>query len=216
MTGFVVTCVEGGHRRGLQEIMRILEISLCYLQEEKKEEAQTPHTQEEKELEKKRETIAEQLARERKEMKKSHFILLGGNRSSDVLFIRNDSPFSEIELYNVTVQNTKRAQFIRRIIPVQSIFTTTVENLRTHAKKVSNKMRKDASFCIRVSKRLCSHISSEEIIDIVAKEMPYKVDLKTPDFLLVVEVSKDLCAMSLLKPCPGNFNITRNPIPQCL
>lgn len=199
MGGFVVTCVDGGHQKGSKEAVLMLSMSIFRLQSRK--------TQSRKNVE----DICEELKKEREKIRKSKLVILGGKRASEILFIRNDSEFSETEIYNELIENTKRAEHVRRIIPVKSIFTLTVDNLIQETKKVCEDIGGQQSFRISLSKRLCGHISSEFIIEKVAEMIPRKVDLKTPDIVVVVEIVKSLCAIGAVKPCPGNYNITREP-----
>ncbi|OAG32014.1 tRNA acetyltransferase TAN1 [Nematocida displodere] len=204
MGGFVVTCVDGGYRKGTVEAVKILELALYSL-----EATNTPEEAPEVE-----ETFAQQLQRERKEIKKSSFMLLGGNRGSDVLFIRNNSKYSELEIYNRLIARTERVQFIRRVIPVQSIFTLSLANLEERTKELAKCIEPEQTFRIVLKKRLCSHVSTEAIIATVGKELPFQVSLTNPDRIVMVEIARDLCAIGLAKPCPGNFNLTRDAVQQ--
>lgn len=207
MGGFVVTCVDAGYQNGLKEVFMILKMALFELKRKDSKDCKANPEREEN-IE---EDIYEQLKKEREEMKKSDFVLLGGRRDSEILFIRNDTEFNVIDIYNVLIKNTTRAEYIRRIIPVKSIFTLSIDNLVENTKKVCEDIGTKESFRISLSKRLCAHISSEFIITKVAEGIPRKVDLKSPDKVVMVEIVKDLCGIGALKPCPGNFNITRSP-----
>lgn len=201
MGGFVVTCIDRGHKQGAQEAIKVLELALFSLESVRPcaEEAASPQT------------LPEELQAERSRLKKSKFVLLGGRRDSDVLFIRNNSGFSETEIYNALIQHTRRVHYIRRVIPVQSIFTLTPENLKSETEKVAGEIGPEETFRVSLKKRLCSHFSSEYIISIAAECVNAKVDLTAPDKILTIEIAKDLCALSVLKQCRGNFNLTREP-----
>ncbi|EHY64449.1 uncharacterized protein NESG_00545 [Nematocida ausubeli] len=198
MGGFVVTCVDGGRQNGMREVLMMLKMAAFHL-EGPAEIASSAGG------------IREDLQRERAEAKKSEFTVLGGRRDSDILFIRNDTNYTEISIYNALITHTQRAEYVRRIIPVHSIFTLSVENLVKAAKESCELIGTQESFRISLSKRLCAHISSEFIIAKVAESIPRKVDLKTPDKVVMVEIAKDLCAIGVLHPCPGNYNIIRGP-----
>lgn len=203
MGGFVVTCVDGGYQKGLKEALLMLRMAVFHVR--------SKNTLDTAESEEGTKDIHAQLKKEREEMKKSELVLLGGKRDSEILFIRNDTEIPEIEIYNMLIEHTERAEYIRRVIPVKSIFTLSVDNLVRETKKVCEDIGAQESFRISLSKRLCVHINSEFIITKVGEEIPRKVDLKNPDKVVMVEIVKDLCAIGALKPCPGNFNITRSP-----
>ncbi|OAG30778.1 hypothetical protein NEIG_00262 [Nematocida sp. ERTm5] len=201
MGGFVVTCVDKEYYNGVKEVLLFLKMAVFHIKNQCSPAADETDPKD----------IQQQLKKEKEEMKKIEFTLLGGKRDSDILFIRNDTEYSEIEIYNMMISLTTRAEHVRRIIPVNSIFTYTMDNLLHETKKVCASIGLQESFRISLSKRLCSHVSSEYIITMVAAEIPRKVDLKTPDKVVMIEIVKDLCAIGALKPCPGNFNITRAP-----
>lgn len=203
MGGFVVTCVDGGYQKGLKEALLMLRMAVFHLRSRNAPEIT--------EKEEEKEDVHAQLKKEREEMKKTELVLLGGRRDSEILFIRNDTELPEIEIYNMLIEHTRRAEYIRRVIPVKSIFTLSADNLTRETKKVCEDIGAQESFRISLSKRLCVHISSEFIITKVGEEISRKVDLKNPDKVVMVEIVKDLCAIGALKPCPGNFNITRSP-----
>lgn len=211
-----MTCTERGHRKGVQEIIQLLEVALFQLEEKRRGKAQENGEETEREG---KNNVFDGLKKEREEMKKSYFSVLGGNRKSDILFIKNSSRFEEKEIYNEIISDKKKVKHIRRVIPVRAIFTLTLENLEKETEKVVKEVEdvgdiKNKTFCISVTKRLCSHIEREQIITAVAKKIALKADLSHPDILVVVEVVRDLCALGILSPCPSNFNLTRNPIHQ--
>lgn len=203
MGGFVVTCVDGGYQKGLKEALLMLKMAVFHVR--------SKNTPEPSSAEEGPDDVHAKLKKEREEMKKSELVLLGGKRESEILFIRNDTEIPEIEIYNMLISHTERAEYIRRIIPVKSIFTLSVDNLVRETRKICEEIGAQESFRISLSKRLCVHISSEFIITKVGEQIPRKVDLKNPDKVVMVEIVKDLCAIGALKPCPGNFNITRHP-----
>lgn len=201
--GFVITCTEHSSRSGRAEARMVLEMAVDALED------QAPV----RDGPRKYTSIADEVQREKKEMRKSCFVFLGSKQhaDSDVLFVRNESGLGEIEIFNQVVQTVKRAKHIRRIIPIHRFFTVNHDLLSSYALELSRSMPKDGSFKVLIEKRLCSHFSSGSIIESVAQHMPFRVDLEAPTHLLVVEISRDLCGMSLLKRCPGNFNILRSP-----
>ncbi|KAI5189542.1 hypothetical protein NECID01_0565 [Nematocida sp. AWRm77] len=204
MGGFVVTCINGGYRKGLQEAIKALEMALFSLSVQS---FSLDGSNQEK-------TLREEIEEEKNRMKKSNFAVLGGKRDSEILFIKNNSSFSEIEIYNSLVQNTNRVHFIRRVVPVQSIFTLTPETLKSEVMKVASRISPEDTFRISLKKRLCSHFSSECVVSIAAECIPSKVDLGNPSKVLMIEIAKDLCGIGALKPCPGNYNLARNPAAQ--
>jgi len=80
----------------------------------------------------------------------------------------------------------------------------------------SGKGKRVVTFAIQAKRRHCSHLTRQELIDIVAGEVPggtgaaanggnnddpfeWRVDLRHPDVAIVVEVCRTVCGMSILR-----------------
>lgn len=210
-SGFVVTCIERGCRQGLEEARKFMDMALFHLEQERENAGERGGREALGEKEREKEKFGEELKEEAAQAK-TKFHLLGNRRQSDVLFIKNVSEFSEIAIYNKIVANVARAKYVRRIIPIRSFFTVNRELLAKNAEELGRGL--EHSFKIVLEKRLCSHFERDAVIQTVAEQISAPVDLKSPAYVLVIEISKDLCGMALLKNCPGNFNVLRGPIQQ--
>lgn len=85
-----------------------------------------------------------------------------------------------------------------RIIPIQSISTTSVDAIASEMKKLTGVIQKHESFKIVVEKRN-SNISSKEIIAEIAKDMQNKVSMENPDWILLVEILGGKSGVSVVK-----------------
>lgn len=97
--------------------------------------------------------------------------------------------------------------------------TTTTTTTTTTTQKEQQQLLQDANdaqddvitFAIQVKRRICSHLKSKNVIELVAKEAPikWKVNLSHPRFTVVVEICKTLCGMSIVEHLHeyGNFNL---------
>ncbi|KAI5181676.1 tRNA acetyltransferase TAN1 [Nematocida sp. AWRm80] len=205
MSGFVVTCILGGYKPGRAEIIRMLDLSDFLLTQDQ----DTSHPVSEGSTNTR---LIDQIKNENiQNREQSNFSVLGGNRSSEILFIKSSSRHSVIDIYNNIISTPRRVKYIRRIIPVMSIFTLSLDNLSLEAEKLTKYIDSTETFAISLKKRLCSHIGTDTIITAVANKLPFKVDLSNPDKLVVIEIAKDLCAIGVLIPCPSNFNLSRTP-----
>jgi tRNA(Ser,Leu) C12 N-acetylase TAN1 len=125
--------------------------------------------------------------------------------------------------------NAPSSRFVTRMIPIQvSCFTndaemshcarelfarimTTATTTTTPDQEAHNKQDDVITFAIQVKRRICSHLKSKNVIELIAKEAPmtWKVNLSHPRFTVVVEICKTLCGMSIVEHLQeyGNFNL---------
>ena len=87
-----------------------------------------------------------------------------------------------------------------RIIPVDKVVDTDLENIGRAAKELAEKeLRENETFRVTVEKRFTT-LHSSEIIEVVASEIQNRVDLEKPDRVLLVEVIGKFTGLSLVKP----------------
>lgn len=123
-------------------------------------------------------------------------------------------------------QNAPSSRFITRIIPIQATCFANIEEIKNTAKflidhvlvpstneqntddsdKKSDKkeLQKDDSrptFSVTIKRRNCSNVTRDEIISTVAGlvDDTFKVDLKDPDYHIMIEICRTLCGMSIVK-----------------
>ncbi len=91
-----------------------------------------------------------------------------------------------------------RARFIQKVTPIQEVARAEVAEIRAAVKRLSGAIPEGASFRITVNKR-GSEISSSELIREVAREVERKVDLENPDWVVDIELIRDLAGVSVLR-----------------
>lgn len=115
-----------------------------------------------------------------------------------------------MEIFNQIERKTK---YINRLIPLQSIFfieemeekmNEFIDTIKLETIKL---MKKDLSFKINIERRLCCDLK-DQIFGIILSKLDMRVDLKNPDYLFEVQISKNVIGVSFIKNV--NFNIQRN------
>ena len=90
-------------------------------------------------------------------------------------------------------------RFALRIIPVQQVLPTDLEEIKRAANEFAKKIGETESFRVTVEKRFTS-LHSQDLIAAVASDIKQKVDLKNPDWVLLIEVLGGFTGLSLLRP----------------
>lgn len=86
-----------------------------------------------------------------------------------------------------------------RMIPIQEVTRTGLTEIESIATKLSAEIRKNETFRITVEKRF-TNMSSKDIIKAAAMNIERKVDLTSPDKIILIEIVGGLTGMSILKP----------------
>ncbi|MEM1676304.1 MAG: THUMP domain-containing protein [Nitrososphaerota archaeon] len=86
-----------------------------------------------------------------------------------------------------------------RFIPIEDVVPSRIEDIAESVEKLASKIPEDASFRITVEKRHTS-LSSQEIIKASAEKVQRRVDLKNPDYIVLIEVIGGVTGISVLKP----------------
>jgi tRNA acetyltransferase TAN1 len=92
-----------------------------------------------------------------------------------------------------------RVHFIQRIIPVDVVVDTTLEQIKEAATQIAPQILQGESFMIGISER-DSPVSRKELIDTIADVVDRKVNLNSPDKVFQVEVLGEYTAMSVVRP----------------
>jgi len=89
-------------------------------------------------------------------------------------------------------------RYALRIVPIQRVVSTEFEAIKKVAAELAAKMAKEASFRVTVEKRF-TEVHSKDLIEAAVGDIPNKVDLHNPDWILQVEVIGHLTGVSLLR-----------------
>lgn len=109
-------------------------------------------------------------------------------------------PFYVIEKVSEILSNEPwRISSLLRFIPVEEVVPTRMEDIVEAASKLSRKIPEESSFRITVEKRHTS-LSSQDIIKAVAEKIHRRVDLKNPDYIVLIEVLGGVTGVSVIRP----------------
>jgi tRNA acetyltransferase TAN1 len=92
-----------------------------------------------------------------------------------------------------------RVHFIQRMIPVDIVVDTTLEQIKDAATQLSAQVLEGETFKIDITER-DSPTSRKELIDTIADVMDRKVNLNSPDKVVNVEVLGEYTAISVVRP----------------
>ena len=90
-------------------------------------------------------------------------------------------------------------KYTLRLVPIQSVSDAKLDAIQTSALALAQKVGEKETFRITVEKRHTG-LSTKTIIDTIAKKIDRKVDLETPDKVLMIDVIGDLAGVALIKP----------------
>lgn len=92
-----------------------------------------------------------------------------------------------------------RVHFIQRMIPVDMVVDTNLEQIREAAIQLAPQVLQGETFRIDITER-DSPLSRKELIDTIAGVIDRKVDLDSPDRVFNVEVMGEYTAISIVRP----------------
>ncbi|EQC38158.1 hypothetical protein SDRG_04587 [Saprolegnia diclina VS20] len=155
-------------------------------------------------------TSAEKLAEEIKGLKKDkgRFIALDSGVKGIIMIQIADKKIPVVALVNhifEEIEATKQfsSRFIQRVIPLENLcfpdITEITEAVTPYIER-HFKDTKDLTFSVEVKKRNSGNIASMDIINAcVAVVGPaHKVNLTTPDVVILIEIFKNVCGVSVV------------------
>ena len=90
-------------------------------------------------------------------------------------------------------------RYCLRIIPIQEVVDTSIENIERKAASLADKIEEDEAFRVTVEKRHSS-VSRKDVIEAAAAKIERKVDLTNPDWIVLVEIVGGSTGISVVKP----------------
>ena len=116
-----------------------------------------------------------------------------------VLVLTKIDPFQVVQIFRKLVINKPwEIHYILRVLPIESVGPTQLKYITTGSKKLALKIKKHETFRITVEKRHAS-LSSSDIIKAVAANIDNVVNLKVPDWIILVEIVGRLTGISVLR-----------------
>ena len=101
-------------------------------------------------------------------------------------------------LKELVTEEPWEVRYILRVIPVELVVPSELDDIRQAAKQLAGRIGKD-SFRITVEKRH-SPLESMDVIKTIAGEIENKVDLENPCWLVLVEIVGSRAGVSVIKP----------------
>jgi tRNA acetyltransferase TAN1 len=92
-----------------------------------------------------------------------------------------------------------RVHFVQRVIPVDMVVDTDLEQIKEGAKQLGSQIASTESFKIDIDDR-DSPYSRKELIDAIADVVDRKVSLESPDMVIQIEVLGEYTALAVARP----------------
>jgi tRNA threonylcarbamoyl adenosine modification protein (Sua5/YciO/YrdC/YwlC family) len=109
-------------------------------------------------------------------------------------------PFQIVKSLQELVKNEPwQIRYVLRLLPIELVVYTESKSIKNAAKKLALKIQSGDTFRITVERRH-TLMTSSDIIAAIAKEIDNKVDLKNPDWIVLVEVVGGQTGISVIKP----------------
>jgi tRNA acetyltransferase TAN1 len=89
-------------------------------------------------------------------------------------------------------------RYCLRIIPIQGVCKTNIKEIEDEILKKIGVIKSEDSYRITIEKRN-SKVSSDEIISKIAKNIPNKVSLDSPDWVILIEIIGDKAGVSVIR-----------------
>ena len=90
-------------------------------------------------------------------------------------------------------------RYTLRVIPIERVVRTDLGEIQRAAAKLASKIGEGETFRVFVEKRF-TDLSSQEVIEAAAVDVERKVDLESPDKIVLVEVVGRLTGISVVEP----------------
>jgi len=108
-------------------------------------------------------------------------------------------PFDVIDkLRGVLKEKPYEFRYILRVIPIEKVVRTDLIEIKQAVTELANKINNDETFRVTVEKRFTS-TPTREIIEAAAASIERKVDLTSPDKIVLIEVVGGFTGVSVVK-----------------
>lgn len=92
-----------------------------------------------------------------------------------------------------------RVHFVQRVIPVDVVVDTILEQIKGAAKQLGEQIGESETFKIEIDER-DSPYTRRELIDAIADVVERKVNLESPDKVLLIEILGEYSTLSVARP----------------
>jgi tRNA acetyltransferase TAN1 len=109
-------------------------------------------------------------------------------------------PFEAIEKFSsVLKQHPYEFRYALRIIPIERVLRTNLDEIQRSVIELAEKIRADESFRVTVEKRF-TEMPSRTIVEAAAANIERTVDLERPDKIVLIEVIGKITGISVIEP----------------
>jgi tRNA acetyltransferase TAN1 len=117
-----------------------------------------------------------------------------------ILEIEVENPKEVVSILREYVRSEPfRIRFILRVLPVDLVVDTKMAEIKKSVKQLSSAIGKGEKFRVTIEAR-DSPYSNSELIDAVAEQINQKVDLESPDKIVLLEIFGEYTAISVCPP----------------
>ena len=126
-------------------------------------------------------------------------IIIPTDISGLVLCLVDDDPYSIIDkVKGIVREEPWRIRFLLRLIPIEVVTNSELEEISNEAIKLVEKIREGESYKVEVEKRF-TNLHRRDIIERIAEKIDRKVKLEDPDWIILVEVVGKATGISVLR-----------------
>lgn len=110
------------------------------------------------------------------------------------------NPFEVIEKFRkILRERPYEFRYTLRVIPIEKVVRTDLGEIERTVTELASKIKENESFRVTVEKRF-TDTSTRDIIEAAAVNIERKVDLSSPDKIILVEVVGGLTGISIIRP----------------
>ena len=213
MTGFLVTCSDR-EKQCMSEVINVLTQCADEMYGPETAEGQESVGENEKDTEDVSQSLEKELA-ELKQTKRARRFQAVQSPSRNVLFIRCNDDVNPMDLTHRILTDAQTrgeltVRYCQRLLPVSLVCHASIDDIKRKAPSIldphfHSSESKPVSFAVAYRARNNSEMKRDVVIDVVAKlvsgdgSFGHKVNLTSPELVVVVEVVKKHCLMSVVK-----------------
>jgi len=110
------------------------------------------------------------------------------------------NPFEVIEEFRkILRERPYEFRYTFRVIPIEKVVRTDLGEIERTTTKLASKIKDNESFRVTVEKRF-TDTSTKDIIEAAAANIERKVDLSSPEKIILIEVVGGLTGISIIRP----------------
>jgi len=109
-------------------------------------------------------------------------------------------PFKVVEeLRKMLNERPDEFRYTLKVVPIEAVVPTQLDNIRKATIALALKIERNETFRVTVVRRH-TNLSTKEVIEATAKDITRKVDLHSPNKIVLIEVLGGLTGVSVIEP----------------